>query len=332
MQTSTLPLGSLSKRFFASVIDGIILAIVESIISYLYIRYYLSGKLLTLLLLTKATGGNLSEDILSEIAMYSMIPTGAFVVICWLYFAGMESRSGATYGKKMMDLQVTDSEGGSISFGRATVRYLAKMLSGAILLLGYLMAFFTDRRQALHDVIAGTLVLDGTQTFVSSYSRPEIAAMTFTGEVPSDGTEDFIDLNKDSSDNLANHLNDPRLHTFGATQSVSDTHAAPFPVLPVVHESKHAGPVDNTFGEVTPDPVFVHATVPTATVAPVPVPVPAPLPEPVSATAPPKPAASPTGKSCPACGAPVGQYQTKCMKCQADLQPATLGKKLFGKF
>lgn len=81
--------------------------------------------------------------------------------IGWLYFAGMESSERqATLGKSAMGLVVTDANGARISFLRATGRYFAKILSALILFIGYIMAAFTARKQALHDMIASTLVLD----------------------------------------------------------------------------------------------------------------------------------------------------------------------------
>jgi uncharacterized RDD family membrane protein YckC len=77
----------------------------------------------------------------------------------WLYFASMECSSWqATLGKKAMGLYVTDLAGQRIGFLRASVRYFAKMISSLVLFLGYLMAAFTEKRQALHDMIAGCLV------------------------------------------------------------------------------------------------------------------------------------------------------------------------------
>jgi uncharacterized RDD family membrane protein YckC len=77
----------------------------------------------------------------------------------WLYEASFESSSKqATLGKMMLGLKVTDLKGCRISFARATGRHFAKILSGMILLIGYIMAGFTERKQALHDMIAGTLV------------------------------------------------------------------------------------------------------------------------------------------------------------------------------
>ena len=77
----------------------------------------------------------------------------------WIYEAAMESSSKqATVGKLVLGLKVTDLEGRRISFARATGRHFSKLLSGMILLIGYIMAGVTERKQALHDMIAGTLV------------------------------------------------------------------------------------------------------------------------------------------------------------------------------
>jgi uncharacterized RDD family membrane protein YckC len=85
----------------------------------------------------------------------------AVMILQWLYFAGMESSSRqATFGKSVMSLRVTNLEGQPISFGHATGRFFAKVVSGMIpFAIGYIMAAFTERKQALHDMIAGTLVL-----------------------------------------------------------------------------------------------------------------------------------------------------------------------------
>ncbi len=77
----------------------------------------------------------------------------------WLYEALLlSSERQATVGKMILRLRVTDLEGQRIEFGRATARHFAKYLSGMVLLIGYIMAAFTDRHRALHDMIAGTLV------------------------------------------------------------------------------------------------------------------------------------------------------------------------------
>jgi uncharacterized RDD family membrane protein YckC len=81
-------------------------------------------------------------------------------LVNWIYEAALESSSyQATLGKMAMGLKVTDLVGRRISFARATGRHFAKILSGVLLLIGYIMAGFSERKQALHDMIAGTLVV-----------------------------------------------------------------------------------------------------------------------------------------------------------------------------
>ena len=82
--------------------------------------------------------------------------------ICnWLYMVLMESSSlQATVGKMALGIKVTDMYGHRVSFGRATGRHFSKILSGLIFCVGYMMAGFTNKKQALHDMIAGCLVVN----------------------------------------------------------------------------------------------------------------------------------------------------------------------------
>jgi uncharacterized RDD family membrane protein YckC len=82
------------------------------------------------------------------------------MVLNWLYYSLLESSAWqATLGKKALGLEVTDLDGNRISFGRATGRFFAKFISSIILGIGYIMAGFTEKKQALHDILAGTLVI-----------------------------------------------------------------------------------------------------------------------------------------------------------------------------
>jgi uncharacterized RDD family membrane protein YckC len=115
------------KRFVAYLIDAILLGII--------------GALLTI---------NMDREAASTVT----------TILGWLYFAGMESSARqATVGKSVLGIYVTGLDGQRISFLRATGRYFAKFLSAIILLIGFIMAAFTARKQALHDMIASTLVL-----------------------------------------------------------------------------------------------------------------------------------------------------------------------------
>lgn len=83
------------------------------------------------------------------------------IILGWLYAAIMESSERqATLGKIAVGIKVTDMNGDRISFGKATGRHFAKIISAIILLIGYIMAAFDSKKQALHDKMAGTLVLN----------------------------------------------------------------------------------------------------------------------------------------------------------------------------
>lgn len=81
-------------------------------------------------------------------------------VVEWLYFTLMTNGANqATYGKMAVGIKVTDESGRRIGLGRANARYWSKILSALLLVIGFLMVAFTDRKQGLHDKIAGTLVV-----------------------------------------------------------------------------------------------------------------------------------------------------------------------------
>jgi uncharacterized RDD family membrane protein YckC len=95
-------------------------------------------------------------------AVFSAVPLIIIVGVAlkWLYFAYSESSEWqATPGKKALNIVVTDMNGNRISFARASGRYFGKYVSGVTLFIGYIMAGFTQRKQALHDILADCLVL-----------------------------------------------------------------------------------------------------------------------------------------------------------------------------
>lgn len=94
------------------------------------------------------------------IIFVALIVGGISIIIQWLYYALMESSSKqATLGKMALGIKVTDMNGNRISFGRATGRFFGKIISGLILNIGYIMAAFTQKKQALHDLMANCLVI-----------------------------------------------------------------------------------------------------------------------------------------------------------------------------
>lgn len=78
----------------------------------------------------------------------------------WLYYAGFESsKYQGTFGKRIVGIRVADAAGARISFGKATVRHFTRLLSWATVGIGFIMITFGKRKRALHDVIAGTVVV-----------------------------------------------------------------------------------------------------------------------------------------------------------------------------
>ncbi|QKG81222.1 RDD family protein [Tenuifilum thalassicum] len=143
-------------RFLAYLIDAIVLWVVNLIVI---------SPLIGLFGLSAAS--SMSADMTQSEAIgmagaffgAAMVTNLALIVIAWLYFAIMESsKFQGTLGKMAIGIIVTDLEGNRISFARATGRYFGKILSSMILLIGYIMAGFTEKKQALHDMLASTLV------------------------------------------------------------------------------------------------------------------------------------------------------------------------------
>jgi uncharacterized RDD family membrane protein YckC len=116
-----------------------------------------------------AAGGN--DDNSPMLPAVNIGLNGFQIVAMWLYYAFLESSSWqGTIGKKAVGLRVTDIHGHQISFGRATGRYFGMILSGMICFIGWLMIAFTEKKQGLHDMLAGTLVLKGPA--VPEYAPP----------------------------------------------------------------------------------------------------------------------------------------------------------------
>jgi uncharacterized RDD family membrane protein YckC len=116
---------STGRRFVALLIDGIILGILGLITSFI-------------------------------------VPVIGGIIIWFLYAPMLESSElRATLGKHLMGIQVADLMGRRISMKAAIVRNLMKIVSGAFMFIGFIFAFFTGRKQSLHDLLADTIVVYG---------------------------------------------------------------------------------------------------------------------------------------------------------------------------
>ena len=136
------------KRLVAYVLDWIVLYVVFT---------------LAALVLGPMFGPALDHDSMTSREIMRSRPWIFFVVVSipWLYYTLMESSvKQATLGKMALGIKVVDLSGKRISFLRATGRFVGRIVSSMIFCIGYVMAAFTSRKQALHDMMAGCLVVN----------------------------------------------------------------------------------------------------------------------------------------------------------------------------
>ena len=141
-QVRRSPYAGFWRRFAAMLIDMAVLAALWFLAACAFVLIYLA--------VTHAQpAGSTSGPVLCVL----------LAVFFCLYFPLLESSGRqATFGKMALGVIVTDLGGNRISFARALARTLAKVLSGLPFYLGYLLAAVTEKKQALHDLIASTLV------------------------------------------------------------------------------------------------------------------------------------------------------------------------------
>jgi uncharacterized RDD family membrane protein YckC len=155
-------------RFLAWLIDIVILGTVQ-------------GILAAVVLMTSAAfvfrGNHFFESSLWLFVSVYSVMFFVSIVFSLLYFAWSESsRWQGTLGKLAIGLKVTDADGGRISFLRALSRFVAHIVSNLTFGIGYLLNVFTSRQQALHDLIASTLVVHKEVTPTDLTNNPAVPA------------------------------------------------------------------------------------------------------------------------------------------------------------
>lgn len=130
----------LLRRYAALAIDRIITGVAATLISFIWI---------------------LPGELFEYNSIYLVLTHLLISITCdWIYFCLMESsKYQATIGKRLLGVMVVDKDYERITYARANTRYWGKLLSGLLLGLGYLMAFSHEKRQAMHDRMAGTYVV-----------------------------------------------------------------------------------------------------------------------------------------------------------------------------
>lgn len=135
------------RRIVAALIDGV-LSFIITVVVMMVVMFFIRRSFLE-------SGGFDQAFLLVFITSYL-----GGLVVAWLYFALGDSSAGqGTLGKRIMGLKVTKVDGGKIGFGRASLRYVGRLLGVLTLLIGFLIALVTPRRRALHDYVAGSVVV-----------------------------------------------------------------------------------------------------------------------------------------------------------------------------
>lgn len=134
-------------RFAAGLVDYIIMVVAELLLTADRVTIYLWH-------------GSADVTTQADIDAAHIIGFVLSILIWWIYYSVLLSGSWqATLGMKVCGLKIVDEDGNRISFGRATGRYLAEGLSALSCGIGFLMIAWTSKKQGLHDLIAGTLVV-----------------------------------------------------------------------------------------------------------------------------------------------------------------------------
>lgn len=146
-------------RLVAHLVDGIIVGF--AMLFLIVPLFFLMGGVALFSSFPREVGEHPNPAQVGALVSLVFVLAGVAVIGQWLYFAYLESgEKQGTWGKQMLGLYVTDLAGNRVTFARASGRFFAKIISGLIPLgIGYIMAGFTERKQALHDMIASCLVL-----------------------------------------------------------------------------------------------------------------------------------------------------------------------------
>ncbi|MGE7835825.1 RDD family protein [Viridibacillus arvi] len=134
-------------RFLATIIDGAVVMVATALIG----------------VVLKVPKGVISEMIFGDELYLSTYPLYSWILIIVgiLYFVGLPATTWrGTVGKKVLGIEIVDTNGDTISIFRSIIRNIARIFSGLLLCLGYIIAAFHPQKRALHDLVANTYVVN----------------------------------------------------------------------------------------------------------------------------------------------------------------------------
>ena len=148
------------RRLPAFIIDNIILQILaEIIISPLKLNFDINET-------TFASMEDLIQNFETFI-IYGLFSIAVYIFISGFYFTLFHGSTGQTIGKKMMDVKVVPSSGGTMTYRKSFIRYIGYIISEIPLFLGFLWIAIDKDKQGWHDKIAGTYVVNPVRNSVT---------------------------------------------------------------------------------------------------------------------------------------------------------------------
>lgn len=138
------------RRFIAALLDQVVLLVGRAFV------YGAIGLIIYAMLFV--------FDARSQLDMVFRIYAGILVLadfwITWIYFAGMESSTlQGSLGKLAVGIRVCNADLKRVTFEQATARYFSKIISSLTIGVGYLLCAYSSKKQALHDLVAKTILI-----------------------------------------------------------------------------------------------------------------------------------------------------------------------------
>ncbi|MFC0270693.1 RDD family protein [Metabacillus herbersteinensis] len=158
-------LAGVGTRFLAYLLDSLFIGIpLNVLVVVLMFLIFGTSESMEMLLYSETAETELTDAQAAEFLGRIVLFVGLTFIIGFAgaiaYYAGMHSSKWqATLGKKILGIKVTDLNGNRISFWRALGRLMSMQFLSGILMIGFIITFFTEKKQSLHDLIASTIVV-----------------------------------------------------------------------------------------------------------------------------------------------------------------------------
>ena len=160
------------RRFAALLIDGMAIAVIQ-----------IGALIIALIAIGVQDQDNVPPNVVAFITGSLFLSNCIGVPLLCAWFEASEWQ--ATPGKRLLSICVADVGGGRVTIGQAIGRNFAKTYLSGILLIGYILAFFSNNKQSLHDMIANTLVVTGGRDETNALPYIAPTAISPTSVLPS---------------------------------------------------------------------------------------------------------------------------------------------------